>query len=426
MTYDARNRPVTSVDAAGFETRFTYDADNNLTSLTDASGNTTRYTYDSRKRRVAEFDSLGGVKTYVYNGVNEIVALTDRLKRTTRLDHDDVGRLVREHWLDAQNTEVNTVNYTYDTASRLVRVQDGASDLQATFDVLDRPTREQSAGVTGVPAATLDYSYDAVGNVLSMTDTINGAAGGTNAYAYDALDRLTRLTQSSAPGAASPVAAKRVDFAYNALGQYTTIARFSNLTGTQAVAASSFAYDALGRLTDLTHRNPASAILDSFAFSYDTASRITRVTDIDGVTDYTYDTRDQLTGANHADAANPDETYAYDATGNRTSSQRHGAGYVVGDGVAGTADNDRLTSDGTLIDRGNPFDDFTIARNGVADFNQDDIILAQRKPYRCRHRLLPNGQVCRAAHLSLAISQCNRFLHNAYPLHLMENFFRSP
>ncbi|TAE58470.1 MAG: hypothetical protein EAZ76_02010 [Nostocales cyanobacterium] len=77
-----------------------------------------------------------------------------------------------------------------------------------------------------------------------------------------------------------------------------------------------------------------------YNYVYDAASRITEITDIDGTTDYTYDNRDQLTGANHSNANNPDETYTYDANGNRITSSIHGNGYVTGEG-------NRLLSDGT-------------------------------------------------------------------------------
>src|SRR5260221_287474 len=54
-----------------------------------------------------------------------------------------------------------------------------------------------------------------------------------------------------------------------------------------------------------------------------------------------------------------------------------------------------------------------------------NIIFAQRKPYRCSYRFLANGKVRRAAHLSFAISLRDRFLDQAYSLHLIENFLRA-
>jgi YD repeat-containing protein len=50
---------------------------------------------------------------------------------------------------------------------------------------------------------------------------------------------------------------------------------------------------------------------------YDEADRITRLTSVDGVSDYAYDLTNQLTAADHSGRA--DEAYAYDANGNRVN-----------------------------------------------------------------------------------------------------------
>ncbi len=340
--FDARNRIVASIDPAGKKTFVAYDTDNNLRSVTDASDNKTRYEYDARSRTTKRIDPLGSVELYAYDATDNLNQRTDRLGRIVETSFDDLDRLTTEVWRNPDRSLANTVNYTYDLASNLVRIQDSVCDLHFTWDSLNRATQEKVSGPNGLPTSILDNTFDAVGNRLTVADTINGQAGGVNMYSYDALDRMTRIVQTG-----TGVANKRVDMQYNALGQMTTLARFADIAGVAPVAATIYAFDTLNRISGITHRNTANAVLDSFAYQYDAASRITRITDIDGPTDFQYDTRDQLTAAAHSDPTNLDETYAYDATGNRLSSQRHGAGYVVGDGVAGTADNNRLTSDGT-------------------------------------------------------------------------------
>ncbi|MFM6623632.1 MAG: RHS repeat domain-containing protein, partial [Dolichospermum sp.] len=207
------------------------------------------------------------------------------------------------------------------------------SSLAFNYDNRDRLLSVNNAGTPGFSNVVLNYSYDKVGNVLSVVDTINNIAGGNNSYTYDALNRLTKLTQSG-----NNVSDKRVDFAYNSLGQYTSINRYANLTGTQLVNGTTYTYDSLNRLTNLNHSNGTNNVA-FYNYVYDAASRITKITDIDGTTDYTYDKRAQLTGANHSNANNPDESYSYDANGNRITSSIHGTGYVTGKG-------NRLLSDG--------------------------------------------------------------------------------
>lgn len=150
----------------------------------------------------------------------------------------------------------------------------------------------------------------------------------------------------------------------------TSLARFADAAGATPVAASTFVYDTLNRISSITHKNAANSVLDSFAYQYDAARRITRITDIDGATDFLYDTRDELTGASHADAANPDETYVYDATGNRLS-------VMVGStsSIYATGPNNRLTSDGKFNyaydDEGNIIQRVAIANGAVREFVYD-------------------------------------------------------
>src|SRR5262249_49496148 len=142
---------------------------------------------------------------------------------------------------------------TYDLASNLLSLTDNFSTLTYTYDNRDRVKTVDNNGTPGAPRVVLTYSYDAVGNVLSVADSINGQAAGINGSTYDALNRMTRITQSG-----TGVQEKRVDLAYNDLGQFASINRYANLAGSQLVVGSGFTYDSLNRLTTLTHTNAAS------------------------------------------------------------------------------------------------------------------------------------------------------------------------
>ncbi len=327
--YDPRDRLIETIDPDGGSTKFGYDLDDNLNSVTDPVDNETTFVYDYRNRLISETDPLGNTVQYEYDAVDNLIARTDGNGRRTEFYYDEIDRLIGETWVGTEQA----IDYSYDKASNLLA--DRFSALAFTYDNRDRVLTSDNTGTPGAPNVVLSYGYDSVGNVKSVTDTINGVAGGTNAYSFSSLNRLTQLTQMG-----NNVRDKRVDFGYNAIGQFTAIDRYVNLAGTQLVTGTDYGYDGMNRLASLTHNN-GTADVAFYRFAYNADSRITKITDIDGVTDYSYDNRDQLTASDHTDTNNPDESYSYEANGNRVSSSIHGEGYETGDG-------NRLLSDGTF------------------------------------------------------------------------------
>jgi len=183
---------------------------------------------------------------------------------------------------------------------------------------------------------------------------------------HDPLGRVVRITQGAQPGGRA-VAPKRVDLAYDAAGQLTSLVRYADLAGTQLVAESDFGYDQAGRLISLSHFRGQSSFVD-YGWSFDAAGRMTQyVNSVDGTADYTSDATGQLTAAdyNYQD----DESYQYDANGNRVLA--NGQSYTTGS-------NNRLLSDGTyryLYDaEGNRTARFIDAnQNGQLDAGDADI-----------------------------------------------------
>jgi YD repeat-containing protein len=82
---------------------------------------------------------------------------------------------------------------------------------------------------------------------------------------------MTQVEQSEHTGGNS-VAEKRVDLAYNALGQFSGITRYADLAGSDLVATTDYAYDTAHRLTALSHEK-GSTVLSDYAWAYDTAGR---------------------------------------------------------------------------------------------------------------------------------------------------------
>ncbi len=356
--YDERNRLIKTIDPEGEISQFSDDLDNNLISVIDSVNNQTTFAYDARNRLIHETDSLGNTTFYEYDAVDNLIAQTDRNERRIKYQYDEINRLINESWVGTEQV----INYSYDKASNLISLVDQYSSLSFSYDQRDRLTSVDNLRTPNAPHLVLTYTYDNVGNMLSIQDTINGLVSGTNSYSYDGLNRLIQLTQSG-----NEVREKRVDFAYNAIGQYTSLNHYSDLGGNQLVNHTGYSYDSLNRLTNLSHSNSQSEVA-FYEFVYDASSRITRITDRDGGTDYTYDDRNQLTGANHSNVNKSDESYSYDANGNRISSSVHGDDYQTGLG-------NRLTSDGVYNyeydNEGNLIKQTEIATGNIQAFEWD-------------------------------------------------------
>ena len=126
-----------------------------------------------------------------------------------------------------------------------------------------------------------------------------------------------------------------VNLEYDSENYLTGIERYEDLTATALIASSAYVYDEKNRLTSLSHDQGATS-LASYSWVYDSANRITQFTTVDGVANYDYDARGQLTEADYDFQS--DESYQYDENGNRTD--KNGTTVTTGD-------HNRLANDGT-------------------------------------------------------------------------------
>jgi YD repeat-containing protein len=208
---------------------------------------------------------------------------------------------------------------------------DADSAYAYTYDAGNRLTEFDNDGTPDLPNVVLVNGYDNLGRRTSLAAEVDATDDFLNTYAYDALSRMTQLTQAGQSGG-NTVAEKRVDLAYNAAGAFSTIVRYADLAGTDLVATTTYGYDNALRLTSLTHAQ-GSTTLAAYTWTYDNTGRLTGVSSGDGTSTFTYDTSGQLTGADHS--YQTDEAYEYDDNGNRINDD-----YEVGT-------NNRLTTDGT-------------------------------------------------------------------------------
>jgi len=354
-TYDELDRLTVTTDPLGNATTTTFDEVGNVATLADPAGNTTTFVHDALNRLLSETNQSGHTQTYTYDDVGNLTLQTDRNGREREFVYDELDRLTQERWLDGAGDPIHTILLEYDAMGAITDASDDASAIHYTYDALGRQTAADNLGTPDAPQVVLAFAYDPVGNLLSQTDTIDGTLTGTELRTYDALDRLTRVTQHGTDATDA-----RVDFTYNAISQIAAIDRYTDLAAADTPIHTALTYDDAARLTDIAHSLDA-APLASYAYTLDDNGRITEVVDADGTTAYTYDDAGQLLAATHSAQAN--ESFAYDPAGNRT-----GGGYATG------PDN-RLTADGLFTyeydNEGNRTQRTDLATGDVTEYHWD-------------------------------------------------------
>lgn len=347
-TYDALNRLVSTLDAAGGLTQRSYQnggcacSTGNLTQVTFPNATIMGFAYDGLNRQVGTTDQLGMTSQFILDAEGNLIQSTNRNGEQISLEYDKAGQLIRK---ELPNNGVTL--FGYDLLGNLIFARNDAAQLDFTYDSRSRITQAVQAlfvttafgQVIGVPH-TLDYTYDAAGNRLSMTD-----ATGSTSYVYDVLNRLAQLTNPSnaiwtfaydaldrrtethAPNgtitfrsydAASQISEishetdigdviSRIAYTqYDAVGNSTSQALDD---GTQ-ILNSSFTYDALSRLDQSTLEGVSGVTLVNPTPTYDAANRLLT----DEQFTYTYDTEGRL--ASKTEPGSPlTEFFDYDAGG---------------------------------------------------------------------------------------------------------------
>ena len=183
--YDEFNR-LTAVYFPGLNpVQYQYDETDNLTRIVYPSGQAVGYGYDADNRLVSVADASGAT-TYGYDAESgSLITKTLPNGLYTTYGYDADGRLTDVANRRANGSLLSSYHYTLDAnGNRTSVVEQTAGGTHTTaygYDELNR-----LVGVAYPDGRNVTYEYDALGNRLAMTDTVNGATR----YTYDADNRL--------------------------------------------------------------------------------------------------------------------------------------------------------------------------------------------------------------------------------------------
>jgi RHS repeat-associated protein len=178
---------------------YDYDALNRLTCIRDPDGSVVaHYDYDALSRRTGAQFANGTSATYRYNIADRLLYLNNQMTGSSRsfaYSYDNVGNRL------TMTTEGSTVHrYTYDKIYQLTKADYPAgyfaADTIFRYDRAGNRSAVISGGTTNYATNNLNqytfiggvaYSYDKNGNLT---------ADGTNAYTYDAENRLVAAART--------------------------------------------------------------------------------------------------------------------------------------------------------------------------------------------------------------------------------------
>jgi len=230
---------------------FGYDKASNITSWRVRDGNTIKYEYDELDRLkvknppadpniIIQYDIAGrvydvndgrnvnqggGITSYKYDRIGRVTEVNDIEGRVVEYEYDDRGLQTRLAYLDA-----NYVAYTYDALGRLTDVTyNGTLVAEYEYDELSRRTVLTLHDDSDV---NVIYEYDIANKLMVLTNNFGGSGWGTFNYTYDKVgNRLTMTVDGS----------KLHDYTYNVLYEVNEV---DYPTGWHSDVG--YTYDALG------------------------------------------------------------------------------------------------------------------------------------------------------------------------------------
>jgi YD repeat-containing protein len=320
-----------AVSAGNFTTIFQYGySDGKVRSVTDANQQTTQFCYyvggcsgstPDPWMRLTQVSYPDGGKTtasYVDTGSNPSTTISKLINNTvTEINttiFDAMGRPIQTQ-LNSDPDGADFVDTTYDGESRVWTVSNPHRSSSASTDgtitlVYDPLGRKKLQTNPDTSSESWFYS----GNATTFTNQVSNSWISLS----DALGRLTQVTE---PGGLNTF------YSYDALGDLLSVNQRGNGSTDTPRTARSFNYDSLSRLLCASNPENSSGSCPSTAtggyvtgttgYTYDPNGNVISKTDARGIiTSYIYDGLNRLLSKAYSDGATPASCYQYDSSSN--------------------------------------------------------------------------------------------------------------
>ncbi len=308
LSYDKNNNVTSYTNGTGATVTATYDSLDRIKHITDPLGNTYSLTYDNNSNVNTVTDRNGFAKTYTYDGLNRVKTYTDNNGFIITLGYDAQGNVIS---MKDQNN--NTTNYVYDILNRMQTITyPGGKFIQFTYDSRGNIITKKLTDGTNI-----NFVYDSLNRVVSKT-----LPGGiVYNFAYDALSRIITATNSNGTvnityDALNRIASEIYDgrttsYNYNIAGRTQTTVYPDSTIITKN-------YDTRNRLTSIVKNN-----ITQVSYQYNNADQVIGKTFANGIsTSLQYDFANRLSNISTAGGALQNSSFTYDREMNKTAINR--------------------------------------------------------------------------------------------------------
>jgi RHS repeat-associated protein len=344
--YDSSGRLTSTSDLAGNIYTYAYGT-NGVTSITSPTGAKIAYEYDDKGNLTKISYGTQVSKQYTYDSEGRLLTITSASGEKITNGYDSKGNIISQTVTNLAGTSVS--NTTYDLQGRVSTLTNGTGTTSYLYDtdgnvsqitsangtiisyerdLQGRIIKQTEKGNVNAVGSVTQYSYDVLGNLLTVTDSRNRTTtmtydvvnrlttktlpnGVKTTYIYDDLDRITKITYTKADG----TVLVSETYTRNIGGEPSKVTREDG-------SYTLYEYDAAKRLSKEIIYNPSGALIESITYSYDLDGKRTRKVDAAGTHDYNYNTNGQLTNVGS-------DQYGFDVDGRLHQFTREGKTVIL-------------------------------------------------------------------------------------------------